>query len=190
VGGKSNRGSLVAAFNGAATIQPMRKRSPLPDFGIFFDTDNPSPIDFTCRQPPNFFHDLAFLSSYVHDARVRIRDVRLRGEKLQIPLQRDRWERYESLGNLECIYSLLTISPVLSIRWESNGKMTRPHNLPRDAEFRIRYVFLGESYWDDSDEGEIVFNSYGKRPSMLRIIVQEPFFIRLEDRASGRAKKK
>src|SRR6266436_3406039 len=42
---------------GAATIRGMSKRLRLPDFGMYFHTDSPSPIDFICRTPPNLFHD-------------------------------------------------------------------------------------------------------------------------------------
>ena len=131
-------------------------------------------------------HDLVFLSSYIHDARFKIKEVRLRGKKLQIPLERDRWERYKSLGELECIPSLLTVNPVLSIGWESKGRLIRKGSAPQAEEFCIRHVYPGEAYWDEPENGQIVLSGHGKGPSKLRISVRDPFIIRLEDRKRGK----
>jgi hypothetical protein len=68
----------------------VAKRVTLPDFGIYFRTDNPSPIDFACRETPNLLHDMIFLQSYLHDATFKAGDVRLKGNVVCIGLQRDR----------------------------------------------------------------------------------------------------
>jgi hypothetical protein len=149
---------------------------------MYFHTSDPSPIDFTCREGANFFHDLVFLGSYIHDARFKIGEIRAQAKTLLIPLERDRWERYKSLGRLEPVPCLLTVSPVLSIEWESKGKLARKGRVPQAEEFCIRHVYLGESHWDDSDKGEIVFSGHGERPSKLRITVRNPFVIHLKDR--------
>ena len=162
----------------------------LPDFGMYFHTDSPSPIDFTCRTPPNLFHDLVFLQSYIHDARFKVEKIRLRNKTLQIPMERDRWERYKSLGKLESISCDLKISPVFSIDWESPRKSVRRGSLPRNKEFAIRNVYLSESYWDDSDKGEIIFSGHGKRPSKLRITISDIFSIRLEDSTKRKTSKR
>jgi hypothetical protein len=160
----------------------MKRRVQLPDFGTYFHTKSSSPIDFTSRIPPNLFHDLLFLSSYIRDARFRIERIRLRGKTLKIPMERDRWELYERLGQLESISSQLTINPVLSIVWETEGKRLRKGSLPRNREFSIRGVYLAESFWDDSDKGEIIFKGHGKRPFKLRLTVRDYFVVHLKDR--------
>jgi hypothetical protein len=168
----------------------MKTRVQLPDFGTYFHTKSLSPIDFTCRTPPNLFHDLVFLSSYVHDAQFRIERIRLRGKTLKIPMERDRWELYENLGRLESVSSQLTISPVFSMVWESEGKPLRKGTLPRSREFSIRRVYLAESFWEDSDKGEIIFKCHGKQQLKLRLTVSDVFVIHLEDRAENKSSKR
>jgi hypothetical protein len=131
-----------------------------------------------CREAPNLLHDIVFLRSYIHDASFEIGKVRLGGKTLRIPMQRDRWERYEASGKLGSIAATLVISPVLALKWESISK-ARKTSRPR--KFFIREFYLGESYWDSSDKAEIVLSSFGKKPPQLRIIVREPFSIRLTD---------
>ena len=157
---------------------------------MYFHTKSPRLIDFTCRQGPNFFHDLVFLASYIHDARIEIDGIRLRGKTLQLPMERDRWERFQNLGILGSIPCRLTISSVLSMSWQHRGKTVRKGSLHRGAEFTIRHVYLGESYWDDSERGEIILSPYGKRLCKLRIAVSDPFVIHLEDCAARKVNKR
>jgi hypothetical protein len=156
----------------------VTKRLSLPDFGEYFRTNSRSPIDFVCREGPNLLHDLVFLSSYIHDASFEISKLRLSGKTLRIPMQRDRWERYETSRELESVAAKLVISPVLALKWEPIPK-TRASS--RSNEFFIRDVYLGESFWDSSDRADIVLSSNGKNPRKLRIIVRDPFSIRLQD---------
>ena len=155
----------------------------LPDFGIYFRTNRRSPIDFACRETNNLLHDMIFLQSYLHDATFEVSDVRLKGAVLRIDLKRDRWELYESNGELESIRAKLIVRPVLSLKWRSK---------PRTAsKFFVRDVYLGESFWDHSGRAEIVLSGFGKNPHQLRITVREPFSIRLQDtsrRTRARAK--
>jgi hypothetical protein len=155
----------------------VAKRVTLPDFGIYFRTSSRSPIDFVCRETPNLLHDMVFLRSYLHDATFEASDVHLRGTVLRIGLKRDRWELYKSPGELESIATRLIIRPVLSLKWRSKAKVA--------SEFSIRDVYLGESFWDNSDTAEVVLAGFGKNPSQLRITVRDPFSIRLQDE-SGR----
>ena len=155
----------------------MAKRVSLPDFGIYFRTNRRSPIDFVCRETPNLLHDMVFLRSYLHDATFDASGVHLRGATLRIDLQRDRWELYKSHGELESIATRLTIRPVLSLKWQSKAKIA--------GNFSVRDIFLGESFWDNSDTAEVVLSGFGKKPPQLRIKVRDPFEIHLQD-ASGR----
>jgi hypothetical protein len=155
----------------------VAKRVTLPDFGIYFRTNSRSPIDFVCRETPNLLHDMVFLRGYLHDATFETGDVRLTGNVLRIGLKRDRWELYKSHRELESIRTRLVIRPVLTLKWRSKPKAA--------SKFFIRDVYLGESFWDNSDKAEVVLSGFGKKPSQLRITVRDPFSIRLQD-ASGR----
>jgi hypothetical protein len=149
------------------------KQTLLPDFGIYFRTNRRSPIDFVCRETPNLLHDMIFLRGYLHDATFETDDVSLTGSVLRIRMNRDRWELYKAPGELESITTKLTIRSVLSLKWRAK---------PTIAEkFFVRDVYLGESFWDSSDKAEVVLSGFGKNPSQLRIVVREPFAIRLQD---------
>jgi hypothetical protein len=156
----------------------MTERLSLPDFGKYFRTNSRSPIDFVCRDAPNLLHDIVFLRSYIHDASFDVSRIRLGTKILRLPMQRDRWERYKTSRKLESIAAILVISPVLALKWKSIPK-ARGKSCP--GKFYIRDVYLGESYWDSSDVAEIVLSSFGKKPSQLRIVVREPFSIRMTD---------
>jgi hypothetical protein len=160
----------------------VSKRPGLPDFGKYFYTNRRKPIDFACRDAPNFFHDVVFLASYIHDASFEIGKVRLSGKILRIPMRRDRWEQYKKTSrNLESIASRLVISPVLSLKWESKPKKDRTRKSSESHQFFVRTLYLGERYWDSTDQAEIVLAGFGRNPSKLRITVRDPFSIRLTD---------
>ena len=59
---------------------------------------------------------MVFLRSYLHDATLEMHNVRRSGKVLCITMQRDRWELYEALGELESIATKLIISPVQSLK--------------------------------------------------------------------------
>jgi hypothetical protein len=154
----------------------VAKRVTLPDFGIYFRTNSRSPIDFVCRETPNLLHDMVFLRSYLHDATFNASDVLLRGTVLRIRLKRDRWELYKSHGELESIATRLIIRPVLTLKWHSKSKLANT--------FSIRDIYLGESFWDNSETAEVVLSGFGKKPSQLRITVRDSFSIRMQDASS------
>jgi hypothetical protein len=110
------------------------------NFGDYFQTDNKEPIDFSGRHPPNLQHDLFYLSSYIHDAEFLIEQVQLKEKTLLIPMQRSRWELYDSLGGLEVIDSVLAIEDVEEITWE-----LLDNRLKRDK-FIVRNIFFGEMF--------------------------------------------
>ena len=168
-----NRGLRCCVRDSYSRISIVAKRVTLPDFGIYFRTNNRSPIDFVCRETPNLLHDMVFLRSYLHDATFEAGDVRLKGAVLRIGLKRDRWELYKSHGELESIATRLIISPVLSLKWKSKARSA--------DKFSVCDVYLGESFWDNSDTAEVVLSGFGNRPSQLRITVRDPFSIRLQD---------
>jgi hypothetical protein len=149
------------------------KQVTLPDFGIYFRTKRRSPIAFVCREAPNLLHDMVFLRGYLHDATFETGDVRLTGNVLRIRMNRDRWELFKALGQLERIATRLIVRPVVSLKWRSKPKAA--------SKFFIRDIYLGESFWDSSDKADVVLSGFGKNPAQLRIVVREPFSIRLQD---------
>jgi hypothetical protein len=116
---------------------------------------------------------MVFLRGYLHDATFETGDVRLTGNVLRIRMNRDRWELYKSSEKLESIATRVIIRPVLSLKWQSKPKV--------ESKFFIRDVYLGESFWDHPDKAEVVLSGFGKKPSQLRIVVRDPFSIRLQD---------
>ena len=179
-----------ATSTGRGKIFRMSNRPRLPDFGTYFQTSSQNPIDFTCRESPNLFHDLVFLKSYIHDSRFQTEDLRLQKKVLTIPLERDRWELFSSLHSLETIRCELTISPVLSVNWELHGKLLERENSSQNLEFRIRDIYLGESYWENAAKGEVVLIAHGKQNRKLRLRVRDPFVLRMQDQVPKKKNKK
>ncbi len=150
------------------------------NFTSHFKTDDPTPIDYLSRPMPNLYHDIFYLSSYIHDARFKMRNVTLLGKKLVIPLQRDRWELFEKRKNLQTIASRLIICPVLSLCWEFCGSLATFRRDIRSRDVWIRHFYLGESFWDDSDRWELVLSS----PDFFKLRISVPefdFSVRLTD---------
>ncbi len=116
-----------------------------PDFtNIFFNhfEDSPQKVHYELRLPPYFLHDLAFLSSLVHDARFLYKDIVDTDQKLIIPLNRDRWEIKRLKGdNLQDINSELIFTTVQNLNWSFlSSKKPEP-----DEELWIDYLFVGEN---------------------------------------------
>ena len=66
-----------------------------PDFRqLFYDYfgSNPKKVTYSIRTDSNRYHDLIFLKSLVHDARFKRNEIKLRGKRLIIPINRDCWE--------------------------------------------------------------------------------------------------
>ncbi len=89
-----------------------------PDFGQWFHLAAPRRVHYVSRNDENFMHDMAYLSSYLHDSRFFPLKVRIRKEKMVIPLVRSRWELLKKLDVLPVCRARLCISPVADIRWE------------------------------------------------------------------------
>jgi hypothetical protein len=110
-----------------------------------------------------------------------MRQFALKGGQLRISMQRERWERYNDRKRLESISSLLTIAPVLSVKWQCKGQLLRAKSIGQEREFAIRSLYLGESSWDYSDKVELVFSSHGRDPLKVRVAVGEPLVLHLKD---------
>jgi len=138
------------------------------NFRDYFQTDSKDPVDFAGRYPPNLQHDLLYLSSYIHDATFPINQVELREKRLSVPMERSRWELYDSLGTLETIRSVLAIEHVEEMSWQL------AENLSAVRIFTVSTIFLGEMFWDNfGGEGNLEIILAGIRGSKLRIQVGE-----------------
>ncbi len=92
-----------------------------PDFTkIFFEYfgGKPRKVRYELRHPPNFLHDLTFLSSLIHDAGFLLKDVVIKGRKLTIPIRRDCWEiPMTSNYELHVATAKLVFATAQDVRW-------------------------------------------------------------------------
>lgn len=95
-----------------------------PDFQkLFFEFFGPSPkkVTYKVRPDSNRKHDLIFLDSLIHEARINPGKMKIQKKRLTLTLNRDCWE----LGLVECkkgfeLYvadSQLTIYPISEVKW-------------------------------------------------------------------------
>ena len=101
--------------NGAKKKKSSAK--PQPDFGAWFRATEPRRICYEIREGANQWHDLAYVSSYLHDAKIWPSLLRPIKGRLRIGLERDCWELFEIYHELVSVSSVLEISPVLNIEW-------------------------------------------------------------------------
>ena len=128
------------------------------EFAKWFHLEEPAPVDLTVRNDEDILHNLAYLNSYVHDAATSISKVRMRGRRLAIGMDRDRWELLKINGELDSVRSSIVIEPVLRIDWTiRHGHLrrfaaNRPQNIvevrielaqPSDGGGLDRICFLG-----------------------------------------------
>jgi hypothetical protein len=131
----------------------MRKQ---PDFDkVFRDYfgESPKKVTYVLRHGPDFYHDIVFLCTLVHDARFCPNDLTLRGTRLTIPIKRDCWEiplvSYSlNSGEMYFVHSRITISPVLSITWEYNVR----RSFGKDVEMELQDIWLNPDI--DCDTGQ------------------------------------
>jgi hypothetical protein len=95
-----------------------------PDFSkIFFEYFGPTPrkVEYEVRSGVLGLHDLIFLSSLIHDARLKRSTVVYKNRRLIIPLERDCWEipavQQEGCKELYITNSRLIINAVEKIEW-------------------------------------------------------------------------
>ena len=90
---------------------------------------------------PNALHDVAFLSSLIHDALVRKSDVVFSDGTLAITLDRDCWESYDSNSSppvLQSCQAEIRATHVEGVEWDSRD--------PPDKELCIDHLWLDESF--------------------------------------------
>ena len=157
-----------------------------PDFNsVFWEyfKKRPKKVRYEVRQAPNMLHDLVFLNSLIHDARLFRKKIRLRGRRLTIPLERDCWEL--SRGESPCLKtaeSRLSIGGVIEVSWQFDGidEPEKPDELWIDG-----ICFSKEHRSHVVDHFELFI--MGCEPWHLRIgVSQDDFTLRLTDTSEPR----
>ena len=87
--------------------------------------ENFNGINFRVRKDSNRRHDLVFLSSWLHDSRIKaIREVDFHeSQKLIIEIERDRWEAYRSEAPMLTSIDSIIVLEMLS-SWTDEGLQT------------------------------------------------------------------
>ena len=83
-----------------------------PDFGLWFCEIKKRKIKYQVRFDENLAHDLVYLSDYLHDAEIVIKNISFSRKRLIVPMIRDNWELLSTTGNMDYTSSRLTIFPV------------------------------------------------------------------------------
>ncbi len=150
-----------------------------PDFSELFRSHfggDPKAVIYELRSGPNMLHDLAFMSSLTHDARVVPKKLNQSDSNLFVPLERDCWELgYTEKDNsleLHIVESLLYVKACKSIKW------TGVENL--EEEYWIDYLWISEDYRIYEAE---IFNVTlaGHDWKLIISVDKEEFLIELQD---------
>lgn len=134
----------------------MQKPPPQPDFQALFFAHfgrQPKRQRYELRfDSSNLPHDVVFLTSLVHDARLTLRSVKRRGTKLTIDLLREAWELgivEDEAGVPELLVapSRLTIAGLLDLEWRfENGVPQDRDDLDVQSIRTERAGEMGEKY--------------------------------------------
>ena len=100
-----------------------------PDFRqLFYDYfgSKPKKVTYSIRQDSNRYHDLLFFKSLIHDARFKRKDIKIRGKKLTVQLNRDCWElgfvEHKKHSELYIANSRMSISTVSDLEWRFHNE--------------------------------------------------------------------
>ena len=109
----------------------------------------PRRLRYELRPNSCFGHDLLYISSLIHDARLRPTDFHQRGKRVSLSIERDCWELpLKSHGDsteLHVSASRLSISPVNSVEW----RFERADNAAGSAgPLWIHGLYLAEDFHD------------------------------------------
>jgi len=119
-----------------------------PDFTkLFFDAlgGDPAPIRYPLRQGPCLLHDVAFLSSLLHDARVYNPRADAGDGKLDVRFNRDCWElgfvEKANSSELHIADCVLRFRGVQSVEWITSTQVDEPW---------LSHVWVTDGYRNDS----------------------------------------
>jgi hypothetical protein len=121
-----------------------------PDFTALFLASlggSAKAIVYELRDGPQTIHDAVFLSSLIHDARLRRTGIEESGH-LTIPMNRDCWElgftEAADRAELHVVDCELRISGTVRAYWHSGP--------PEEGDPWVDYLWIGEAYRDDRAE--------------------------------------
>ena len=148
------------------------------DFTTIFAKHEIECLDFRtgADRMVNYFHDIIFLSSYLHDATFSPKAMVHEDGKLTLDIHRDCWEFYTRIHRLTdkllgC-RSKLQISGVASANWSTDA-------VPE--EFEITKVYVGERQYLDGETARLIIASLGQ-DLRFELIGSDDFFeIELKD---------
>jgi hypothetical protein len=150
-----------------------------PDFSALFRREKVAPLHFRVRDGASAVHDVQFLSSYLHDARLTPAALKQRGKRVALSLERDCWElgftQHARSSELHIARCRLTVSPVSAIRWESAAVV------PADRELWIESIYLGPTRWETPDACDLVLSAPHARWKLVISIADHAGDIRLDD---------
>lgn len=151
-----------------------------PDFSELFSNHfggKPKKVRYELRDGPCILHDLAFLTSLVHDARFRRKDIIAKGERLTIPINRDCWELPMTEDKeLYIADSRLTFATVRDVKWifididESN----------ENHELWIEYLYFDE-HFRSHHKDRFGFVVSGYMWQLRFTLAQTDYAVRLQD---------
>jgi len=153
-----------------------------PDFADLFHKhfgDKPSKVTYVVRQDSNRFHDLIFLESLIHDARLKREQAVIRGTRLSMQIERDCWEldliERADYAEFYIAQARLTISPVFDIEWRFEHRV----EFSPDTELWINDIWLERQAMQENDVVPVVINGFAWQ---CILTVHEPELkIRLQD---------
>lgn len=161
-------------------MRQTARKARQPDFAALWREHfgkTPRRVTYEVRRDSNRFHDFAFLTSLVHDARFKREDLQLRGQRLTIPIERDCWELYQDEKSRRWYIAAarLTFSPVSSLEWQ----------FKHETRFRANDEFSIEEIWMDhqvtSQREAVHVTIYGFAWRCLLSVRDTDLRIRLQD---------
>ncbi len=152
-----------------------------PDFQKPFDELSGAPrrLRYELRHTSCFGHDLLYLSSLIHDSRLRPSGVSRRGKRLNLAIDRDCWELGFHSGKegseLHVAQSQLLVSPVLSVEW----RVERMREANEEEPLWVYGLYLAEDYWNfEQDQATLVVKGFDWQLRVtsdrnLRVVLQD-----------------
>ena len=138
-----------------------------PNFDKLFAQKERSPINYVVRPGSNFRHDIIFVSSYLHDARLLAWNLNKSKKTLMLKLERDRWEIYahDSLSNrnphLDSTLCSLSINEVARVEWTLEFSKLEEVRISKEPPLLLSNITLSASFWDHDSIPKIILRGEG-----------------------------
>ncbi|UTG94178.1 hypothetical protein [Geobacter sulfurreducens] len=161
----------------------MKKQPDFTQLFYEFFGSKPRKVEYEVRNGPCRYHDLVFLSSLIHDARLQREKIQKRGTRVTIPINRDCWElgltpseenglKYSELHIADAI---LSVSPVKNIEWSFNDNI----NFSLEAELWIQSIWLERKNWRD-EQMNVVLDGMDWR--CILTVAEDDLLLKVKDK--------